>query len=57
MNSTATVEYFGKETVEKAVADYFAKHGMSEDVRDDLLFMAVNSEDDFFQMICDFIEK
>ena len=57
MSNSATIEYFGKETVEQAVANYFAQHGLSEDTRDDLMSMAVNSEDDFFQMVCDFIEK
>jgi len=57
MSDSATVEYFGKATVEMAVANYFATHGMNEDVREDLMFMAVNSEDDFFQMVCDFVEK
>jgi hypothetical protein len=57
MTDSATIEYFGKTTVEKAIADYFAKHGLTEDVRDDLMLMAVQKEDDFFQMVSDFIEK
>lgn len=57
MTNSATIEYFGRATVESAVADFFAKNGLTEDVRDRLMIMAVNSEDDFFQMVCDFIEK
>jgi hypothetical protein len=57
MSNSATIKYFGKATVEKAVANYFATYGTNEDVREDLMFMAVNFEDDFFQMVCDFIEK
>ena len=57
MKKSPTVTYFGKDTVERAIADYFAKHGMNEDVRDDLMLMATQHEDDFFQMVCDFIEK
>jgi hypothetical protein len=57
MTDSATIEYFGRATVEAAVADFFAKNGLTEDVRDLLMVMAVNSEDDFFQMVCDFIEK
>ena len=57
MSDSATVEYLGKATVEMAVANYFATNGMLPDTRDHLMFMAVNSEDDFFQMVCDFIEK
>lgn len=57
MSNSPTVEYFGKATVEQAVAHYFATYGTSEDVREDLMFMAVNAPDDFFQIVCDFIEK
>lgn len=57
MTNSATIEYFGRPTVEAAVADFFAKNGLTEDVRDDLMAMAVNDEDNFFQMVCDFIEK
>lgn len=51
------VEYFGQDTVERAVANYFARHGLTEDNREGLMFMAVHCEDDFFQMIEDFLEK
>ena len=52
-----TLEYFGKETVEKAVADYFAKHGVNEQVRDDLALMAIQREADFLEMVCAFVEN
>lgn len=54
---SATIEYFGIQTVEQAIAAYFAKQGLTEEVRDDLMLMAVQREDDFFQLVCDFIEK
>ena len=54
---TATIAYFGANTVEQAIADYFARHGLTEEVRDDLMLMAVRKEDDFFQMVDDFIMK
>lgn len=54
-NTTATMDYFGKDTVEAAVTDYFKRMGLSEDVRDDLMLMAINKEDDFFQMVDDFV--
>ena len=57
MKGSPTIAYFGIQTVEKAIANYFEKHGKTEDVRDDLMLMAVQHEDDFFQMVCDFIEK
>jgi predicted DNA-binding protein (UPF0278 family) len=54
---TAVTAYFGKAVVEQAIADYFSRHGCTEDVRDDLMLMAVQKADDFFQMVDDFIMK
>lgn len=55
--SNPTAEYFGVHTVEKAVANFFAKHGVTEDVRDYLMVLEYEKPDDFFQMVCDFVEK
>lgn len=55
--STAAIDYFGMETVEKAVANFFARHGVSEDVRDYLMVLEVEKPDEFFQMVEDFVEK
>jgi hypothetical protein len=57
MSNSATIEYFGMPTVEQAIANYFAKHGVTEDVRDYLMVLEVEKPDDFFQLVCDFIEK
>lgn len=57
IRETATIAYFGTNTVEQAIADYFARHGLTEEVRDDLMLMAVRKEDDFFQMVDDYIMK
>ena len=57
MPNTATVTYLGRQTVERAIAAYFAEHGTTETVRDELMVMAIQKEDDFFQMIDDFIMK
>lgn len=48
--------YFGVETVARAVAFYFATHGVTEKVRDELIAMEVMNGDAFFQMVSDFIE-
>ena len=53
----ATVVYFGKSTVERAIADYLAKHGVSQKTQNKLVVMATADEDNFFQMVCDFVEK
>lgn len=52
-----TVEYFGMETVERAVAAYFMKHGVTEKVRDELTTMEIEDGDAFFEMVSNFIEK
>ena len=57
MSNSPTIEYFGKDTVEMAITDYFETHGITERTRDNLMMLAINSEDDFFQMVCNFIEN
>ena len=57
MSNSATIEYFGMATTEQAIAAYFAKNGLTESARDHLVTIVSESEDDFFQMVCDFIEK
>lgn len=54
--STAVVEYFGMQTVERAVANFFAKHGVSEDVRDYLMVLEAEKPDEFFQLVEDYVE-
>jgi hypothetical protein len=56
MKPNHTVEYFGIDVVERAIANYFYTHGVTEKVRDHLLKMT-GDQDQFFQMVCDFIEK
>ena len=57
MAKSSTVEYFGMETVERAVANYFAKHGVTEEVRDRLMNMEAEDADEFFQLVENFVEK
>jgi hypothetical protein len=57
MTVSPSIEYFGRDTVQRAIAAYFAKHGITEDVRDYLMVLEDEKPDDFFQMVCDFIEK
>ena len=57
MNKSPVIEYFGRDTVQRAIAEYFAKHGVTEDVRDYLMVLEDEKPVDFFQMVCDFIEK
>lgn len=55
--ASCTVEYFGMETVEKAIANYFAVHGVTDEVLNILTAMEVEDGDAFFQMVSDYIEK
>jgi hypothetical protein len=57
MTDSATIEYFGMTTVEKAVANYFAMHGVTEEVRDQLMIMEAEDGDAFFEMVSNYIEK
>lgn len=57
MSNSPTINYFGMEKVEMAVAAYFAKHGVTEEVRDRLASMEIEDADEFFQMVSDFVEK
>jgi hypothetical protein len=57
MVSTPVIEYFGIDTVQRAIAEYFSKHGITEDVRDYLMVLEDEKPDDFFQLVSDFIEK
>ncbi len=50
-----TVQYFGMETVERAVAHYFMKHGVTEKVRDELIQMEIEDGDAFFQLVDSYV--
>lgn len=57
MTNSPTIEYFGMETVERAIADFFSKHGVTEDVRDYLMALEIEDSDAFFQLVEDYVEK
>lgn len=57
MTNSPTIEYFGMETVEKAIADFFSKHGVTEDVRDYLMALEIEDADGFFQLVENFVER
>lgn len=50
------VLYFGMAAVERAVANYFAKHGVNNTVREHLLDMEANPAL-FLEMVCAYVEK
>jgi len=52
-----TVEYFGLNTVTKAIEDYFNKHGLSEDVRDNLALLSINKPEEFFDIVSDYVMR
>ncbi len=57
MTDSPTIQYFGMETVERAIADFFSKHGVTEDVRDYLMALEIEDADAFFQLVEDYVEK
>ena len=48
--------YFGMPTIERAVANYFAKHGVNETVREQLMDMEAYPTL-FLEMVCEYVEK
>lgn len=56
MIKNSTIAYFGMETVEKAVATYFARHGVTEEVRDRLIDMESEDGEEFFDMVSSYVE-
>jgi hypothetical protein len=55
-NHNPIVLYFGMPVVERAVANYFAKHGVNETVREHLLDMEATPSL-FLEMVCAYVEK
>lgn len=53
--SNETISYFGLKTVEMAIANYFAQHGVTEEVRDRLMEMESQDSDEFFEMVSEFV--
>ena len=49
--------YFGMPSIEGAIASYFAKHGVTEDVRDYLMVMEAERPDLFLELVCAYVEK
>ena len=54
--SSYTIDYFGEEIVEMAVANYFSKNGVNEEVRDRLMAMELEDGEEFFEMVSRYIE-
>lgn len=54
---TAIIDYFGQDTVEAAIEDYFNKRGLTPVVRDELITIAKFYEDQFFEIVSDFVCK
>lgn len=52
-----TVQYFGMDTVERAIAYHFMTHGITEEVRDELMRMEIEDGDAFFEMVSNYVEK
>lgn len=54
VKGTEATSYFGNEAVEQAVADYFARNGVTEEVKQEILSM---NDEDFFDMVDTFLLK
>ena len=56
IKASSTIGYFGKSIVERSIAAYFAKNGLGTETRDKLITMASEREDEFLEMVCQFID-
>lgn len=56
-SSTAVVDYFSRDTINRFIAYHFSVHGLTEEVREDLMAIAVLDHDRFLEMVCDFLDK
>lgn len=55
--SSQVIQYFGMETVERAIANYFQKHGVTEQVRDYLMVLEEEKPDQFLELVCEYVER
>ena len=55
--SSLTIAYFGLKVVEEAISDYFTRNGLNENVCEELKLIAETNEDDFFQMVDNFVMR
>jgi hypothetical protein len=54
---SSIVEYFGLNTVELAIADYFGANGLNENVRDNLMLLSINKPEAFFDIVDDYVMR
>jgi hypothetical protein len=57
LNAGLAISYFGGEAVERAIADHFARNGLTEQVRDDLIEMSEQDAEGFFDLVSNFLEN
>lgn len=57
MIKSRTMAYFGKGLVDRAISDYFARHGLTEEVRDELKILAASDEEAFFDIVDNFVMR
>lgn len=55
--SSQVIKYFGEDTVGRAIASYFQKHGVTEDVRDYLMVLEEEKPDQFLELVCEYVER
>ncbi len=57
MTQSPTLAYFGRGLVDRAVADYFARHGLTEEVKAALTLIASSDEDGFFEIVDQYVMR
>lgn len=57
MSNDAVIAYFGRDTVERFVKNYFDTRGKSKETHNELMSYATLDKDTFIDMLCDYMDK
>jgi hypothetical protein len=57
MDVDLVISYLSKNTVRRAVADYFLRNGCTDTVFNSLLEMSEKEPEEFFEMVSEYLEK
>ncbi len=57
MSNDVVISYFGRDTVDRFVKNYFEVHGKTKETHNELMAYATLDKDAFIDMLCDFLDK
>ena len=57
ISNDPVIAYIGNDTVTGAIAAYFKKYGLTEEVRDGLIYMTQRKPAEFLEIVCEYVER